>query len=128
MRLRTAVFAVLLGSLWGCSHPQQLPVSVSRCDAVANASGFSVDALVRNDGEKPISSIDMAVDFYQSFRYQRFSTAVHLKTELDPGKSRRLHFGVLDSGTAREQGGALRCLVTRIGYLDGTSLTLPPAQ
>jgi hypothetical protein len=108
-------------------HPQSLPVSVSICDAVQNAHGFNVIATIKNDSTKPISAIDLTTVFYQDFRYQRFSASAHLNNELDPGDKRGIIFTIVDAASARVHGNAMRCYVTHLGYLDGTSQDAPPS-
>lgn len=127
MRLRVAgsALALLLAACAGT--PQQLPVGVSLCDAVATANGFSVSATVQNKGTKPITSLEFSLSFYRDFRYAQFTGAAHLRKELDPGEKRAIAFTVA-APSVKESGEAMRCLVTHIGYMDGTSADLPPTQ
>lgn len=124
---RFAVFAAAL-ALGSCAgNPQRLPIGLSICNAVAQTGGFAVDATVENKSDKPISSLALSLSFYHDFRYASYTGSAHLKTELDPGQKRGVRFDV--SGPPVTQNGqALRCLVTHIGYMDGTSADLPPSQ
>ncbi len=108
-------------------NPQRLPVELSPCSAVERANGFAVGATVRNLSDRPIADLALAVSFYRDFRYASYSASARLKKELDPGDRRQVTFEVNAPG-ARQSGEALRCLVTHIGYLDGTSADIPPAQ
>jgi hypothetical protein len=120
-----ALFAAL--GLSGCfGNPQGLPVGLSLCDAVAKPGGFDVIATVQNKGDRPISNLGLSLSFYQDFRYSSYTAAAHLAKELDPGQKRDVTFPV--STPRRQSGQAMRCIVTHIGYLDGTSLDLPAAQ
>lgn len=126
MRQRALAFGFGL-VLAGCASPQQLPIGLSICNAVQRPGGFAVTATVQNKSDKPIASLGLAVSFYRNFRYASYTGSAHLKSELDPGQTRDVTFDVAGpSGT--ESGQAMRCLVTHIGYLDGTSADLPPQQ
>lgn len=108
-------------------NPQRLPVGLSLCKAVPQASSFAVNATVENKGDKPISTLALSLSFYHDFRYTSYTASAHLKQELDPGQKRGVNFDV--SGPSGTQSGeAIRCIVTHIGYLDGTSADLPPSQ
>jgi hypothetical protein len=125
VRLLPLVLALTFGAC--ASNPQRLPVRVSRCDAVAQPNGFTVSATVQNKSDKPISSLGVSVAFYHDFRYAQFSGTTHLRTELDPDQKRDITFDVTGP-QVRENGRAMTCLVTHIGYLDGTSADLAPSQ
>lgn len=127
MKLRWLPLA-LAAALASCAgSPQQLPVGLSLCNAVAQGSGFAVSATVQNKGDKPISVLGLALSFYRDFRYSSYTASAHLRQELDPGAKRDVLFDV--SGPHGAQSGqAMRCLVTHIGYMDGTSADLPPSQ
>ena len=118
-----AVGALSAALLAACSSPQRLPVGVSVCNAVQSPAGFEVTATIKNTGDRPISDLTLATSFYQNFRYQTFAASAKLRRELDPGASRDVLFNVADSGRAAVSGQAMRCYVTRIGYLDGTSVS-----
>lgn len=129
MNARTLFALAAIGSaLGGCAgNPQRLPVGLSLCNAVQSAGGFNVSATVQNKGNRPISSLALAVSFYRDFRYSSYTASAHLKQELDPGAKRAVTFAV--SGPPGSQSGeAIRCTVTHIGYLDGTSADLPPGD
>lgn len=121
-----ALFAALLAS--GCAgNPQRLPVGLSICNALQTPGGFTVNATVQNKGDRPIANLALAVSFYRDFRYSSYTATAHLKRELDAGQRREVTFAV--SGPPGTQSGqAIRCTVTHIGYLDGTSADLPPSQ
>lgn len=125
IRFIAPAFALMLASCVG--SPQQLPVGLSVCNAVAQPNGFAVSATVQNKGDKPISSLGLSLSFYRDFRYTSYTASAHFKQELDPGQKQDVIFDV--SGPhGTQQGEALRCVVTHIGYMDGTSADLPPAQ
>jgi hypothetical protein len=127
MNRRFALLALTF-ALGACAgNPQRLPVALSRCDAVAAARGFAVSASVENKSDKPISSLALSLAFYHDFRYAQFTAAAHLKQELDPGEKRDVTFDVAGP-SVRESGTAMRCLVTHVGYLDGTSADVGPSQ
>lgn len=107
-------------------NPQRLPVGLSLCDAVAKPGGFEVTATVQNKGDRPISNLALALSFYRDFRYTSYTAATRLAKELDPGEKRDVRFDVTASN--QQTGEAIRCVVTHIGYLDGTSADLPAAQ
>jgi hypothetical protein len=116
-----ALFAV------ACSgNPQQLAVRVGRCNAVQSGNRFTVIAQVENDSTKPISSMDLTADFYQQFQYTTYGATARLGKELDPGQKRDVTFLVASSNAMH--GEAMRCVVTRIGYLDGTSESIRPER
>lgn len=124
MRRRNALAIALALLPAACGgNPQQLPVGVGRCDAVQSGHGFTVIARVQNNSTKPISSLDLATQFYRQFAYSSYAASAALKKELDPGQKRDITF-VIASPKAI-QGEAMRCVVTRIGYLDGTSQQIP---
>lgn len=126
MKLRLPALA-LAAALSSCGSPQQLPVGLSVCNALAQGSGFAVSATVQNKGDKPISALGLSLSFYRDFRYSSYTASARLQQELDPGQKRKVTFAV--SGPHGTQSGqALRCIVTHIGYLDGTSADLPPSQ
>jgi len=113
--------AVVLSLLTACGAPQQLSVAVRRCDAVQTHDGYKIIASVQNRSQKPISSIDLAVNFYRDFKTTNIRTTTHLKTELDPNATRDLSFSI----HVPVQGPSMRCFATHIGFLDGTSLDVP---
>ncbi len=86
-----------------------------------------MNATVENKSDKPITSLALALNFYHDFRYTSYTGSAHLKQELDPGQKRDVQFDVTGPPVA-QSGRALRCLVTHIGYMDGTSADLPPSQ
>jgi hypothetical protein len=123
-RLVALLSALVLSACFG--NPQGLPVSLSICNAVAKPGGFNLTTLVQNKGDKPISSLALSLSFYRDFRYTSYTAATRLAKELDPGEKRDVTFDV--STPNQQSGQAMRCIVTHIGYLDGTSVDLPPAQ
>ncbi len=127
MKLRLPALALTLFTAACAGNPQRLPVSLSLCNATAKTNGFAVSATVENKADKPISDLSLALSFYHDFRYSQFTASTHLRKELDPGEKREMTFDVV-APAAKESGEAMRCLVTHIGYMDGTSADLPPAQ
>lgn len=127
MNLRPPALALAI-TLASCTgNPQRLPVGLSLCSALAQPRGFVVRATVENTGDKPISTLALALSFYRDFRYTSYTASASLPQGLDPGRKRDVRFEV--SGPHGGQSGvALRCIVTHIGYLDGTSADLPPSQ
>jgi hypothetical protein len=125
---RYAVVASAALALTSCAgNPQRLPVGLSLCNAVPQTGGFAIDATVENKSDKPIANLALALSFYREFRYTSYTASARLKEELDPGQKRHVMFDVM--GPAGTQNGtALRCIVTHIGYMDGTSADLPPSQ
>lgn len=125
---RALLAGALALSLGACaSHPQRLPVGVSLCNAVTKADGFTVTATVQNKADKPITGLALSLSFYHDFRYSQFNASTHLRKELDPGQKRDVVFQVL-APSMKESGAAMQCLVTHIGYMDGTSADLPPSH
>lgn len=125
---RALYAAVLAFALGACaSSPQRLPVGVSLCNAVETPDGFRVDATVQNKADKPITTLALALSFYHDFRYAQFNASTHLGKELDPGQKRDITFTVT-APRIKERGQAMKCLVTHIGFMDGTSADLPPSQ
>jgi hypothetical protein len=113
----------------GCAgNPQRLPVGVSVCSAVAQTHGFGIVAAIENRSDRPISRLDVTATFYQDFRYRQYAGFARLKEELDPGQKREVSFIVSEPGTSHPQGQAIRCFMTHIGYLDGTSQDAPPSE
>jgi hypothetical protein len=125
---RILVIAAAAAALASCAgYPQRLPIGLSLCNAVARPGGFAVTATVENKSDKPITGLALALSFYHDFRYTSYTGSARLKQELDPGQKRDVTFDV--SGPSGTQNGqALRCLVTHIAYMDGTSADLPPSQ
>jgi hypothetical protein len=117
--LCSSVLALLLSACG--ANPQQLPVDVSGCHASPRAQSFSVVARIDSKANRPISRLDMTATFYQDFRYRTYAGYAKLAQELDPGQHRDVTFEISNAGRATLSGQALRCFVTRIGYLDGTS-------
>lgn len=128
MRLQAAVIALFIPLAACASNPQRLPVGVSLCDAAPSAAGFTVRTTVQNKSDRPITSLALTMSFYRDFRYSNFNAATHLAKELDPGEKRDITFDVANAGKTRVSGEAMQCLVTHIGYMDGTSADLPPPQ
>lgn len=124
-RLVAPVMALALAACTG--NPQRLPVGLSLCSAVPQSGGFDVRATVENKGDKPLTNLDLALSFYRDFRYTSYTASARLKGELDPGQKRELSFAVTGPNIA-QKGQAMRCVATHVGYMDGTSLDLPPAQ
>lgn len=123
----SSALALLLTACGG--NPQQLPVGISACRASSTAAQpFGVVATVESKADRPISQLDMTITFYQDFRYRTFEGSARLPQELDPGQKRDVQFQISGSRGAQPRGQAMRCFVTRIGYLDGTSQTVRPAQ
>jgi hypothetical protein len=120
-----AAFALLLSSCAG--NPQQLPVGVSICNAVATPQGFNIVANVENKSDRPITGLGLTTAFYQDFRYRSYSGSAHLKQELDPGQKRDITFDIGAPKTL-SHGQAIRCFITHIGYMDGTSADAPRPQ
>jgi hypothetical protein len=126
MKLQRVCAVTLIATMASCaSNPQRLPVRVSLCNAVASPNGFQIIATVQNASDRPISQLELTTAFYQNFRYQRYTASAHLAQELDPGSARNITFDVAAQGRRaqgrRAQGQAMRCFVTHIGYMDGTS-------
>ena len=126
MKRSLPILAIVLAACAG--NPQRLPVAVSVCSAIAQPNGFGIAANVQNNADRPISRLDVSSAFYQGFRYQRYTGSVQFKRELDPGQNRDVVFGVDETPAARPHGQAIRCFITHIGYLDGTSQDAPPSQ
>lgn len=125
--MKRAIYCAALLLLCACAgNPQQLPVGVSICNAVETPAGFTLSATVENKSDRPISSLGVTAAFYQNFRYESFTGTTMLKQELDPGQKRDVSFDIEQAGKAGPQGQAIRCFVTHIGYLDGTSADAPP--
>lgn len=122
-RIAVPAFAIALASCAG--NPQRLPVGLSPCNAVSTPGGFAVNATVENTSDRPIASLGLALSFYRDFRYTQYTASAHLRKELDPGRKREITFDVASPG-ARQTGQAMRCIVTHIGYMDGTSADVPP--
>ncbi len=110
------------------SNPQRLPVGVPACSTVARAQGFAIVATVENKSDRPISRLDLTTAFYQDFRYTRYTASAQLAHELDPGQKREVSFEVSGPAKVRPQSRAIRCFITHIGYLDGTSVDAPLSQ
>ena len=121
-----AVAAGMLLFLPACtSDPQRLPVGVSQCAASAGP-GARLHAVVENRSDRPISELAMDSVFYQNFRYERLSAQARLARELDPGDRREVVFEPeARRASAPMRGQAMRCYVTHIRYLDGTSADAP---
>jgi hypothetical protein len=119
----SGVCALLLAAC--ASNPQQLPVDVSACRVNEGAQPFAIVARVYSKANRPISHLDMSVAFYQEFRYRAFAAYAKLPRELDPGDNQDVAFQTDYAGRTRLHGQAMRCFVTRIGYLDGTSEAVP---
>lgn len=127
MKLRWLPLALAAVVASCAGNPQRLPVGLSLCSAVAQGGGFAVRATVENKGDKPISALTLALSFYRDFRYSSYTASARLPQGLDPGSKRDVTFEV--SGPPGSQSGqALRCVVTHIGYMDGTSADLPASQ
>lgn len=124
-RLAALACAAALASCAG--NPQRLPIGLSLCEAVSQPGGFAVNATVENKADRPITSIALSLSFYRDFRYAQYTASAHLRKELDPGEKRSITFDVGARG-ARQSGQAMRCIVTHIGYMDGTSADLPPSE
>lgn len=123
--MKASVFVLAALALAGCGgNPQRLPVAVSNCRAVSAAHGSTVTAEIRNDAYKPISQIRMAADFYTGFRYRTYQLEARLPAELDPQARQLVQF---TGGAPPQAGAALRCLVTGIRYLDGSTAAIPTA-
>lgn len=123
--LCSSAFALLLAACSG--NPQQLPVGISGCrTSAASAQPFGIVATVESRADRPISRLDMTITFYQDFRYRTFEGSAKLPQELDPGQRRDVAFEVPAAHGTQPHGDAMRCFVTRIGYLDGTSQSVVP--
>lgn len=116
--LCSGILALLLNACG--ANPQQLPVDVSGCHAAPQAQGFNVAARVDSKANRPISRLYMTMTFYQDFRYRTFTGYAELPQELDPGQHRDVTFQVANPSEPAPRGQAMRCFVTRVGYLDGT--------
>ena len=126
LRAAAIVPAILLA---GCAgNPQRLPVGVSICSAVPAAHGFGIAATIENNATKPIASIVLSAAFYQNFRYRSYEASAKLARELDPGEKRDVTFAVSGQPAESVRGEAIRCYVTHLGYLDGTSDDAPRPQ
>jgi hypothetical protein len=127
--LKNALLALCVALPAACAaNPQQLPVGVSACNAVEDKNGPGILANVENKSDRPISRLELMSAFYQNFRYQRYTASAHLKQELDPGQKRDVMFSVGETPAIQPKGQAIRCFITHIGYLDGTSQDAPPNQ
>lgn len=126
MKKRVSAALLLLFTAACAGNPQQLPVGVSICNAVQAQQGFTILATVENKSDRPISRLDLTTAFYQNFRYEHFTGSAQLKQELDPGQKREVTFSVAAAGNMMPQGQAIRCVITHIGYLDGTTADAPP--
>jgi len=127
--MRRVLVPVLVLALAACAaNPQQLPVGVSVCSTKAAPQGLTIVANIENKSDRPISRLDLATAFYQNFRYRKLTASAELKQELDPGQRRDIAFDVAPSGGENPHGQAMRCVVTHIGYMDGTSQDAPPPQ
>ena len=117
----------LLLFLLACSsNPQRLGVGVSQCAASAGARGAQLHAVVENRSDRPISGLAMNSVFYQNFRYESFTEQARLSQELDPGDRREVVFDTdARLASAPVKGQAIRCFVTHIRYLDGTTADAP---
>lgn len=124
-RFLLLTFAAFLASCAG--NPQRLPVGLSVCNAIEQPSGFAVHATLENKADKPITGLALSLAFYRNFRYSQFSASTHFKKELDPGEKRDITLDV-SAPSMKESGQAMRCLVTHVGFLDGTSADLAPSQ
>lgn len=122
--VRALAVLAAAGALAACGGPPHLPVTLDGCRAVATPGGFAVDARVKSDASKPISAIVARVDFYRDFRYTHFNAEAKVTRELDPGQTQNLRFTVAGGGDSHALGPAMRCIATRLEYLDGTSDTL----
>ncbi len=124
---RASAFFCGAALLAGCEgNPQRLPVGVSGCGALSTPSETAIQATIQNKSYRPIAQLDLTAAFYQDFRYAHFAASAKLRRELDPGQTRAVEFDIADNGGARPRGEAIRCYVTHIGYLDGTSEDAPP--
>lgn len=123
--MKRAAIALVFALTACAGNPQRLPVGVSICNAVGAAHGFDVVATVQNKSNLPISRLDLTTAFYQNFRYQSFTGSAKLAKELDPGEKRDVTFRIAGAAHALPQGQAIRCFITHIGYLDGTSQDAP---
>lgn len=127
MKLRKACMPICAALLLsGCGGGQaQLPVAISRCDAVIEPNGVTIVAKLRSDASKPIRGVRVGVDFYQNFRYIHLTGGATLARELDPGQTQDVTLSVEKRGNVKVQGNAMRCYSTHIDYLDGTTADLP---
>lgn len=122
-----AALTLALGLASCASSPQRLPVGLSLCTAVPHAGGFAVNATVENKSDRPLTTLGLSVSFYRDFRYARYTGFAHLRKELDPGQKQDVTFAV-QGPPGTENGQANSCIVTHIGYMDGTSADVPPSQ
>ena len=118
-------FGLALALASCASSPQRLPVGLSLCTAVTQPGGFAVSVTVQNRSDRPITTLGLSVTFYRDFRYARYSGFARLPKELDPGQKQDVTFAV-QGPPGTESGQANSCIVTHIGYMDGTSADLPP--
>ena len=125
--MRAASGLILLFMLSGCGTPQGLPLEIRQCDAVRTAHGITLTALVTSRAAKPISILSVSADFYHDFRTATVQDSAFVNPELDPGQQRSIVFKIA-AAPAQAQGRALRCLATRITYLDGTSQGIAPTR
>ena len=124
--MRFVLSAALALALAGCGTPQRLPVEIPRCDAVRTARAVTLTAQVISRAQKPISGIALTVDFYHDFQTASLQATASIKPELDPGKQRNVVLNL--AAPQQAQGRAIRCLATRLLYLDGTSESVAPAR
>ena len=124
--MRLAIVVVALG-LASCGSPQQLPLSIPRCDAVQTSRGLALTATVRNTAAKPIAGLAIAVEFYRNFRSTRLTGAAQLRNPLAAGEQRDVNFDV-GASTSQAQGRAMRCFATHISYVDGSSQDVAPSR
>lgn len=125
-----ALSGSMLACLLACSaNPQRLPVAISQCVARSADGSAHLEAVIENRSDRPISEVMMSSMFYQNFRYVRFNAQARFARELDPGDRRQAVFEP-DPGlaSASVRGQAMRCYVTHIRYLDGTSADAPLEQ
>lgn len=124
MRRAIVVFALALAS---CGSPQQLPLSIPRCDAVRTSRGVALTASVKNTAAKPISSLAIAVEFYRDFRSARLTGGAQLRKPIAPGEQRDVNFDV-GASNSQVEGRAMRCFATHISYVDGSSQDVAPSR
>ena len=114
-------FAVLAA----CTPGRSVSLQVSRCDAVLDGGALKVAAHVTNRGDRPMTSADLALDFYANYRFTRVTGGVTFAPVLDPGASRDVTFAT-DAPKSGASGGAMRCVATRAVYGDGSVESVDP--
>lgn len=122
---RYAASLAVISVAAGCAaHPQLLPVHVSLC-RIAPGSNLRILARVSNEADRPIAALTLSTEFYQDFRYHRYTAAAILSKELDPGDTKEVVFNSIANGATQASGAPLRCFISHIRYSDGAVQDAP---